>query len=499
MITKKDYYIFVVFFFFYRFLLIYFDLIELKFNNYTELQLIALNDHFIETLWFYSTLPVGNFLINKITLYFYTILDLKYLYFILNSLYTFFSIILFSKILIKINFKKSIIVIFVILISLLMISYERWQINHHDHINTLIFSLIAYYLFLLIKNNEENILMLSLILLLLVLFSTLSIFLLIGIYIFVIFFFQKPRVLVNSIFVFFLILNIGIHMKNKINFDLFSATTVSSLNLVQKTIHAIGMHNFINLVMKDKKINISIKECHKNIYFENELYPEGGVKIIGQHIYALCFFDFENNRYYYEKISNISNFKNNKKLKKAINDDEFIFNNKKWITQFGYAENNLKTAVYFQSIGPYIFFKAFSKYPYEMLVGQFGAKGFLLTVSKSLSWGSVFPLDYQAENYNWTLFEKIISQLFRIFNMIGLSLSIYYVPKVLKSFFILKKMSKIDIFYLSLIFISSIFIFLLSLILCCENPRLIVMIFFLITIISIINYTKMLKKIKFYK
>ena len=81
MITKKDYYIFVVFFFFYRFLLIYFDLIELKFNNYTELQLIALNDHFIETLWFYSTLPVGNFLINKITLYFYTILDLKYLYF----------------------------------------------------------------------------------------------------------------------------------------------------------------------------------------------------------------------------------------------------------------------------------------------------------------------------------------------------------------------------------------------------------------------------------
>ena len=249
--------------------------------------------------------------------------------------------------------------------------------------------------------------------------------------------------------------------------------------------------------MEDKKINISIKECYKNIYFENELYPNDRDNIVGQHIYALCFYDFKNNKYYYEKISNISNFENNKKLKKAINDDEFIFNNKKWITQFGYKENNLKTGVYFQSIGPYIFFKAFSKYPYEMLVGQIGAKGFFLTIAKSLSWGSVFPLDYQAESYNWTFFEKFISQLFRIFNMIGLSLSIYFVPKILKSFFIFKKISKLDIFYLSLIFISSIFIFLISLITCCENSRIIVMIFFLITIISIINYKKIIKKLLF--
>ena len=121
MTTKNDLYIFFVFFFLYRFLLIYFNFIELNFIEFSELQLKALNDHFLETLWFYGTLPLGNFLINKISLLFYSLIEIKYFYFILNSFYTFFSIILFSKILNKINYKRFTIFLFVIFIKSLRI------------------------------------------------------------------------------------------------------------------------------------------------------------------------------------------------------------------------------------------------------------------------------------------------------------------------------------------------------------------------------------------
>ncbi|MDB2580451.1 hypothetical protein N9X57_03660, partial [Candidatus Pelagibacter bacterium] len=194
----------------------------------------------------------------------------------------------------------------------------------------------------------------------------------------------------------------------------------------------------------------------------------------------------------FEKIIKIPNFEDNEELKGAIIDDELIFNNNNWITQFGYKENNLKTKIYFQSLGPTIFLEAFLEYPFEMIVGKIGAKGFLLTVAKSLSWGTTFPLNYQADNYNWNILEKLISQFFRFFNIIGLFLCIYYVPIVFKKFYKEKVISNIDIYYLSLIFISSIVISLTSLITCCENDRLIVIIFFIVTIISVINYTKLM-------
>jgi len=131
-----------------------------------------------------------------------------------------------------------------------------------------------------------------------------------------------------------------------------------------------------------------------------------------------------------------------------------------------------------------------------MLIGKIGSKGFFLTIIKSLSWGSIFPLDYQSSKYSWLYYDKIISQLFRVFNIIGLSLCVYYVPKIVMDSVKRKKINKINIYYLLLFFISSVFITLISLITCCENPRHMVMIFFLIMIISLINYSKLIKDIK---
>jgi len=491
MITKKNYMFFFVFFFLYRFFLIYFDIVQLNFIDYSALQLKALSNHFIETLWFYGTLPIGNLIINKISIYFIEFIELNVFYYSLNSFYTFFSLILFSKILVQINYKKTVIFLFFILISLLMTSYERWSVYHHDHINLLIFTLISYYLFFLINKKEANILILSLIFSLLLLFNTLSIFLLFGLYFIKSFICRKNKKFLNLnlILIFFLILNISVHIKNRINFNLFSATTVSNLNLIQKTIHAIGIDNFQNLVKENDNINLSIKECYNDIYLKNRFNLD---ELVGLHIDALCFYDFKNNKYSFEKIIKIPNFEDNEELKGAIIDDELIFNNNNWITQFGYKENNLKTKIYFQSLGPTIFLEAFLEYPFEMIVGKIGAKGFLLTVAKSLSWGATFPLNYQADNYNWNILEKLISQFFRFFNIIGLFLCIYYVPIVFKKFYKEKVISNIDIYYLSLIFISSIVISLTSLITCCENDRLIVIIFFIVTIISVINYTKLM-------
>ena len=495
MFVRNNIIYFILIFFIYRIILIYFGLIELNFSGWSELQLEALNKHFFETLWFFGTLPIGNLFILKFSSYFVDLFDLKYFFFTLNSLYSLISVLLISKIFIELKFKKSIILFFVIFISMMLISYESWQVSHHDHINTLIFSLITYYLFFLIKNNQQNILLLCTILLLLVLFSTLSIFVTIVLYMITFFYFKKIKVISNLIFILFFIFNVGIHYKNKLNFNLFSATTISNLNLIQKTVHAIGIHEFQKLVAKDGEINISIKECYRSIYEDNEWYPEGRDNIVGQHFIASCFFDHDKGIYDINKVQKISNYKDNYQLRKAIKDDELIYAKQKWLTQFGYPENNLKTAIYFQSFGPHIFLKALFEYPFEMIIGTIGAKGFVLTIGKSLSWASVFPLDYQLKNYNWTYFEKIMSQFLRIFNIIGLSLSIYYVPKVLINGLIRKKFSTIDIFYLSIICISSIFITLISLITCCENPRHMVMIFFMITTIAIINYAKIIRKI----
>ena len=106
MITKKNYMFFFVFFFLYRFFLIYFDIVQLNFIDYSALQLKALSNHFIETLWFYGTLPIGNLIINKISIYFIEFIELNVFYYSLNSFYTFFSLILFSKILVQINYKN---------------------------------------------------------------------------------------------------------------------------------------------------------------------------------------------------------------------------------------------------------------------------------------------------------------------------------------------------------------------------------------------------------
>ena len=496
MISKKNIIYFSTLFFLYRFLIIYFNFNELRVPEYSNLQLEALNNNFLETFWFYSSLPLGNFLIIKISSYFSHIMDLKYFFYILNSMYNFFSIILFSKILFKINIKKNIIIILIILISILMVPYETWQSGHHDHINILLFTLIAYYFLFLVNDNKLNLPLLTLVLLLLLLFNTLSIFFLIIIYIFVLYFSKKKILTLNLIFIFIFILNIGVHLKNKINFNLFAATSVSNLNLIQKTVHAIGIHKFQKLLQEEKKIDQAIKDCYKSIYYDNDWYPEGRDSILGQHFLSLCFFDHKNNKYDYDKIVNIPNFEDNKLLKKAIIDDEFIFKNKRWLTQFGYGENNLKTAIYFQSIGPRIFIRALLKHPFEMLIGKIGSKGFFLTIIKSLSWGSIFPLDYQSSKYSWLYYDKIISQLFRVFNIIGLSLCVYYVPKIVMDSVKRKKINKINIYYLLLFFISSVFITLISLITCCENPRHMVMIFFLIMIISLINYSKLIKDIK---
>ena len=128
-----------------------------------------------------------------------------------------------------------------------------------------------------------------------------------------------------------------------------------------------------------------------------------------------------------------------------------------------------------------------------MFIGKIGAKGFLLTLFKTLSWGSVFPLDYEENLSKRSNIDILFSNTFRFVLMVGLGLSLFFFPIALINF---KKNIQIDAFYICIVLLFIILVGLLSFITCCENPRMATVFFPLAILISIINFIKLLKSIR---
>ena len=66
-----NYLISIIFFYYlYRFLVFSIEINEVAHFDLSELQVYALKNHFFETIWFYGTLPLGNFILLKISTFF---------------------------------------------------------------------------------------------------------------------------------------------------------------------------------------------------------------------------------------------------------------------------------------------------------------------------------------------------------------------------------------------------------------------------------------------
>ena len=134
-------------------------------------------------------------------------------------------------------------------------------------------------------------------------------------------------------------------------------------------------------------------------------------------------------------------------------------------------------------------------YPYEMLIGTVGSKGFLLTFIQTGSWGGLLP------NY----YEKHLKIDNKFFRLLTISLAviniIFFLYFILKSFYKIGfkkelKLLKNNFFQFNLIILIIIigFIFINSNVTCCENPRMTVMIFYFFMMNSIINLSLIINK-----
>ena len=125
-----------------------------------------------------------------------------------------------------------------------------------------------------------------------------------------------------------------------------------------------------------------------------------------------------------------------------------------------------------------------------MLIGNLGNKGVLLTSIQMLSHGGLLPNYYEQE---FKYENKFLINLNNIIRVLIL-LIIFLTPFILLKKINFKALNKNDIFYLLLVFSLSLIIILSSIITCCENPRMLVMQFFLLILICLMNFTYLFKK-----
>jgi hypothetical protein len=250
-------------------------------------------------------------------------------------------------------------------------------------------------------------------------------------------------------------------------------------NLLQRTIHAIGENKFSDLVENKVILPKGWLHIFNEIKKNNQDVHNIDIRI-SNFAHGTVNEDFYQN--FFIKMNILKVNKDNNKIA-FINDSE-IFLKKPWVYNFGYRQTSLDT--YFQSYSGFIFINAFKLYPYEILIGEVGNKGLLLTSFQMIAYAGLFPPYYENQyfySYNFNvLLTKIVNYLFIV---IG-STSIFLIFKSFNKFF-LKKEKKFDIFYLFINIFLIFHILPISLITCCENPRMMIMFYFFIITIVMLN------------
>ena len=378
---------------------------------------------------------------------------------------------------------KILLILVLLLISYLLIPYEFWRLDHHDHINLFIFTYILWAVYKVIFTGEyKNHLFFSLFLI--NFFYTLGFVSTLIVFILLFFLIIKKKIFfikydyIKILFILFLIF--FTFFKTYLNSHVISTTVMGGANLLQRTIHAIGEDKFSDLV--ENKITLpkgwlnifnQIKKINQNI---NDIDIR-----ISNIAHGTVDKDFLQNFLIKRNILQVN--KDNNKI--VFIKDSDIFLKKPWTYNFGYRQTLLDT--YFQSYSGFIFINALKFYPYEILVGQVGNKGLLLTSFQMLSHTGLFPTYYENQYFYSYAFNILLTKFFNYFFVIIGSIS-FFLIFISSTKVFLKKNKNIDIFYLFINFFLIIHVLFISFITCCENPRIMIMFFFIIASVILLNF-----------
>lgn len=496
--TKKVILFFTIFFI--SRYIIYLNSIQQIDINFSQNYIAALSDNFFEYFLYFHSLPLGNILIAKIHLYFVNILDTKTFYYILNCSYSLFSFLIVYNLCLKI-FKKLNIITYLLLFFyiLAIIPYETWRLVHHDHINVLLFTYLIHFFYNFIFLKNKNNYHFFIIFFLFALFYSGSLIILTET-LFLIFTlnFIKKRKLENKMIIYIIIIlliNSFFIIKNNYNIKKLSPTSVMNAVLLQKVHHALGDEKYRNNIEKSD-VPIFLKKCLSNIY----LNADKSINYFEDITLYKCFYDNKKNQYNYEMLIDLLTSLNvDKKIINQVKKDQIEYDTKPWKFSGGYKEYNNRTGHIFQSETKKIYLNSFINYPYEMLIGNIGSKGFLLTFLQTGSWGGLFPNYYEKHL-------KLDNLIFNILNIFLATINIFFILFfIFYSFYelVIKRNYKYlnnNLFQLNaviLVFIIG-FLFVNASVTCCENPRMTVMIFFLFMTNSLINIISFTSNKNFY-
>lgn len=465
----------------------------------------AINDFFWEYLYFQHISPIGKIFYDKII---YSIsnligLEISTIFYFLNILvsyfFYFFIILYINKVYKNNNNIKMLLVLLAVSLSIFFDNYELWRPNYHDHLT---FSLVAFFSLLLVfkKDFANNFVIYSLLFFLLISYTLGFTFFLITIFFIFIFQLKNKAPIRSSIIVLILVSSffVLLSFKNFYNVGVFSPTSNGGANLIQRTIHSIGNDNYYNLINKSEKLPDWFKVCNNYIYDNyKKIQSKNNDNFQSKLAHGLCFLK-ENNKFDFIKykqaiINKTSNLDFIDKIEKDISN----LRNRKWIFSGTHSELSFSSSVAYTSYGSQIFFNALKNYPKQMVVGNIGKKGIVLTLLQMTSYGGLFP-DYY-ENFSYPNRNKILSFFYKILILliviIGL-LTPYIVFKKIKKILNVKRFDYKDIIYLMFVSIVIMQIFLISTITCCENPRITVIYFPIIFIILLLNIEDIIKRKK---
>ncbi len=454
-------------------------------NNY-------INQNFLELFIFNHTIPNGHLVIEKL-INLTNLHSFSFFYF-LNLVYTIFFCLFLNDLLKQIKFNNTLRIILLVIVSIILIPYESWRVNHHDHISLFIISYMFWSLFHFINNGRSlNHLIFALILL--------NFFYTLGFVYSLIFFISLILIkkyklisfnkyyLTKFFLLFFFILII--FLKNYYSSSIFASTSMGGANLIQRTIHAIGEKKYQNLIEVKKQtfpnwwINIT-----EEIFLTNKTD-----KLLDNRISNLAHGTLDKNI-----LSNFLKQKNiitksgqiENELEIIISKEIRNFKHKDWLYDYGYQQNLISTK--YQSFGNIVFYEACKLYPYDMIFGNIGNKGIILTSLQMITYSGLLPNYYESKDkYSLTLL-NYLNNIFRIIILLILLITPYILIKKIKY----KSLKKIDIFYLISFLSISLIILITSTITCCENPRMLVMHFFIIFFICILNLNYIFKFNKFH-
>ena len=308
--------------------------------------------------------------------------------------------------------------------------------------------------------------------------------------------YQNEKTFKKDLIIFFLFLAIYffLSLKNFINIKIFSPSSNGGANLIQRTLHSIGNDSYYDLINKSKKIPKWFKFCNNEIFKQNSNISKSNKDYFQSKLaHGQCFMNSKGQvdllRYKNQLIK--KNFSS--ELINIIDQDLKNRNNKIWL--FSGIHDDLSYAITSQytSYGNVIFFDAIKHYPYQMLIGEKGNKGVFLTFLKMISYGGMFP-EYYEEIYLPTRNKySIMIYKFCIFFILFFNLFTPYVfYKKIKYAIKIKKIKNLDFIYFLFLFILIFQTIIISTATCCENPRIAVVYFPIILLITLINIKSLL-------